>query len=44
MLKTEADVDKLNEFYYLPKKKAKFFIVNKMDGEDIKKWNSYQHV
>ena len=32
MLKTEAHGDKLNRFYYLPKKEAKF-IMKKMDGE-----------
>ena len=35
MLKTEAHVDKLNEFYYLPKQGAKCFIMKKMDREDI---------
>ena len=33
MLKTEVQGDKLNEFYYLPKKEAKFFIMKKMDVE-----------
>ena len=35
MLKTEPDGDKLNEFYYLSKKEAKFFIMKKIDGEGI---------
>ena len=35
MLKTEGHGDKLNDFYYLPKKEAKFFIMKKMDGEGI---------
>ena len=35
LLKTEAHGDKLNEFYYLPKKEAKFFIMKKMNGEGI---------
>ena len=34
MLKTETHGDKLNDFYYLPKKEAKF-IMKKMDGESI---------
>ena len=33
MLNTTAHGDKLNEFYYLPKKEAKFFIIKKIDGE-----------
>ena len=35
MLKTQAHGDKLNEFYYLPKKEAKIFVMKKMDGERI---------
>ena len=35
MLKTQAHGDKLNEFYYLPKKEAKTFVMKKMDGERI---------
>ena len=35
MLQTEAHGDKLDEFYYLTKKEAKFLIKKKMDGEDI---------
>ena len=35
MLKAEGYDDKLNEFYYLPKKESKFFIMKKMDEEGI---------
>ena len=35
MLKAEAHGNKLNEFYYLTKKEAKFFIKQKIDGESI---------
>ena len=35
MLKTQAHGDKLNEFYYLPKKEVKIFVMKKMDGERI---------
>ena len=35
MLKTEAHSDKSNQFYYLPKKEAKFFIMKKMDGGGV---------
>ena len=35
MSKTKAHGDKSNEFYYLPKKEAKSFIMKKIDGESI---------
>ena len=35
MLKTEAHGVKLNEFYYLSKKEAKFFIIKKINRQSI---------
>ena len=35
MLTTEAHDDKLNEFFFLPKKEAEFIITKKTNGEGI---------
>ena len=35
MLTTEVHDDKLNEFFFLPKKEAEFIITKKINGEGI---------